>query len=1697
MPTTYKQAQQSLKKVREKYPQYSDMQDQELATRLADKYPEYKDISTAIQQGPQTAQQQKQQATQGPRPETETGQALLQGAEITPGPEGRPQVEQQGKRVGSLFESEKDVQETKQRVEKMLSPEAMKRRREAEQYASDVLAGERIPDEAIEAEKERARLEMKRAVIEAPMAAKKKEQALKLVEAGQEDAAGTLLKQGMEEDAARLAGKEMGEDIDANLPPFLDAAVGGAAGRMQSLAGALGRAAGAEDYANFATKASQGLQAASADNPAERTIQSAVGSLTTLAAGGGGIGSIGAFTLQAMNRAAQEAEEAGMTGIDRGAYVLGQGAAEAVISTAFQAAGLGGLERTATRAAGQAMRNTLKDTLKRFGVQTLSELSEETLVELAQRTQSYAQGLDPDAFDPDRMAEDFGRILTSTIMTMGLGEGGRRVGRQITGRDQLQDRAQQQTEDAQDPGVTMESEERPARILEDPDTVYARKAAEIEDQAAQERAEAERQQPGPEPFQVTPEGQAARPAQIAEQEQRGQEYAQQLRETAEQQPKALPEAATGERRQRFTATAEGGAIDEQARQGPQQRPNQVTEDRRALEQTVMPHLAAEQAVELEPSRYATFQQQIGNQTIFEGRADAEAYLNDLKTRNPNIEADVASTLGGAAYAVQTRTPVDQIAETFAETASTTQRRRMAQEAGITDLSQASNSEVVRAMLETGMMTNAVQQIVNPEPAAPTLQEVRSPGKERRGAAPRGRQEVAQLQQEGDLEAANRRIRELQAELRTDELTGIGNQRAWNEGRVDLEQRAQRTGRGQALVWFDWANLKTGNDVLGHGGMDTEMKRFAGILHDVAQRYGGTATRQGGDEFGLILPGKGQRKAKQIMQEVEQQFGTQQIAPGVSLFATGGVGIVNRTTSAEEATSQAETQSENRKAQIKQDLGEATDRPGAQAAAKAAAEQEAQADHYTGIEEQPAPAQPAEQDTARRQQLRAIEQRRRRRKGELQFQRLKGRTFANIYDYSTAAFPAEIKAVSKREHSKFRQAVGKAGTPVSTVVKHISPRLYGRLKAYERQVSTRRHDLIKSLDVAHRNLRSAIGRNAAHEALVQASVHGNAGGRQYIRQNFSGRARREALAAFTERQKIRNAVYESAKEAGAIDGFIKDHFPRQVKNYKEWVEYKYGQEPDGLRQLYREKAEQEGRPLFDYEKAVLANQWFAGHQPKGNIKLKTPTVGQRTETDLTVEEFRQFYKDPVEAEQAYVTDLVELTERAKLFGGKRTEESMKDSVGRIIEDERMGTKDLPAWQKEKLRDILASRFTTGEQAPSAILRWHRDLGYFSLLADPAAAAIQFGDLALVVGRDGARATFPSIPLAAFEKVLTAENMGLDRISAEMHNASGFMKFLDKSMQMTGFKDVDKAMKTVNLVSAYRKARRIARNPNSKEFKQWRQRVEPALGEQHFQALIDGLRNNQKNEAVLDYVWMELSRTQPTDLMEMPQWYLQSPNGRIFYMMKSFTVKQLDLIREESLNDIAIGARQGDIPRASKGIGKLARLMMLLAGSYASVDWIRDWVLGKRTDFSDSLFNGMLGLAGLHSFLIGQAAEEGLGTAAYDAILPPARFLNDASQDAANTFEMLSQGPENFDPRELKLYRNFPIGDMIFWRWGKGAEWQQKFGRQETLEDAANAYNQGDNTAVQAILKDWNGWANRKNRIGMDAVSQSAKQRRETE
>jgi diguanylate cyclase (GGDEF)-like protein len=96
--------------------------------------------------------------------------------------------------------------------------------------------------------------------------------------------------------------------------------------------------------------------------------------------------------------------------------------------------------------------------------------------------------------------------------------------------------------------------------------------------------------------------------------------------------------------------------------------------------------------------------------------------------------------------------------------------------------------------------------------------------------------------------------DLRHAARTDGLTGLLNRSAIvAEGRASLE-RCQQRNQPFALIIFDLDYFKQINDRWGHDAGDAVLRHVSGILREISRWPGYLASRYGGEEFVLALPG---------------------------------------------------------------------------------------------------------------------------------------------------------------------------------------------------------------------------------------------------------------------------------------------------------------------------------------------------------------------------------------------------------------------------------------------------------------------------------------------------------------------------------------------------------------------------------------------------------------------------------------------------------------------------------------------------------------------------------------------------------------------------------------------------------------------------------------------------------------------------
>ncbi len=207
------------------------------------------------------------------------------------------------------------------------------------------------------------------------------------------------------------------------------------------------------------------------------------------------------------------------------------------------------------------------------------------------------------------------------------------------------------------------------------------------------------------------------------------------------------------------------------------------------------------------------------------------------------------------------------------------------------------------------------------------------------------------------------------------------------------------------------------------------------------------------------------------------------------------------------------------------------------------------------------------------------------------------------------------------------------------------------------------------------------------------------------------------------------------------------------------------------------------------------------------------------------------------------------------------------------------------------------------------------------------------------------------------------------------------------------------------------------------------------------------NNKPPDEVTELVFHKLLDVAPATASEVPMSYMANPNARIFYMLKTFTLKQMDAFRTAGLTDMNNGMRiyvegrnEGNVAKqekgtrmAMKGLSNVIKIGSVFAAANATTDMIKDTIYGRPIKRDELFENNLWRLMGLNRYTYYTARREGIGTAIRDLIAPPVAIFDRASKDIDALV-----GDKEYKGAMLQ---GTPL-DLIYWRYLGGLDKIQK-------------------------------------------------------
>lgn len=257
---------------------------------------------------------------------------------------------------------------------------------------------------------------------------------------------------------------------------------------------------------------------------------------------------------------------------------------------------------------------------------------------------------------------------------------------------------------------------------------------------------------------------------------------------------------------------------------------------------------------------------------------------------------------------------------------------------------------------------------------------------------------------------------------------------------------------------------------------------------------------------------------------------------------------------------------------------------------------------------------------------------------------------------------------------------------------------------------------------------------------------------------------------------------------------------------------------------------------------------------------------------------------------------------------------------------------------------------------------RSLGYVGTIANPYGALMNVHDLfnasfelglsnviSAVFSRNGVRFDPADMGLArqVFSDFVRKARKGTQKEIDALGGVTSGNKFiegaakasedlLEWSMKWSGFSKLDQFGKSRIMGASFNRARQDMAD-GSFDAKWQYTFSKPEID----QLKRDIISNNIDSELVRDLVMFDLFRLQPINAAAQTAAGLANPNARVFYMLKGFAIKQLDLMERRILREWNAGNKR-------QALENLAKYIVISGGGYGVVNEARQILKGEVPD-----------------------------------------------------------------------------------------------------------------------------------------------------
>lgn len=360
--------------------------------------------------------------------------------------------------------------------------------------------------------------------------------------------------------------------------------------------------------------------------------------------------------------------------------------------------------------------------------------------------------------------------------------------------------------------------------------------------------------------------------------------------------------------------------------------------------------------------------------------------------------------------------------------------------------------------------------------------------------------------------------------------------------------------------------------------------------------------------------------------------------------------------------------------------------------------------------------------------------------------------------------------------------------------------------------------------------------------------------------------------------------------------------------------------------------------------------------------------------------------------------------------------------------------------EEAQEIYKQVVYGSQQAMSDWAQTVRNVGYASTIANFYGAFLQIADMFANAFVNGSGNTFRAL-LNKDGFNLTAKDVGLmsNHLNEVVRRSAKGRQFsrndvfawaagrsqslLDTTMGISFFRDVDAWTKSKVMNAALgREFRDLAADPAA-----WREKWKHTFGPEELPALELSLRKKRTNSPLVrDLAMINLSDLQPISPASSALRQLQFKNGRLLYMLKGFSMTQMQLVRSRILKKLKTPGQRAE------GLKDAMAYAVMTGGGFGVVNETRQLLKGEAPDYSaeNIAWQGFYHVASVASGGVISPSDYGFRQALSSPVLNAADYLVPAMPVVEGAGKDLSEFFYEFDLAPDQTLKAFPFIGPLF-------------------------------------------------------------------